>query len=279
MYIPSKEQMDEAIARLDLLGLSNQFLLEGQYQISSHQELFLIEDNEIIEMIRQFEKANRSYVYHTIAYDTSEGTYIVCLHVSPQSSHWKEERRQLMKQKAIAFCFLADQLNHNGMFDLSLDEHLEVRKMRPLTQESLFVHLVLGKGKANIGYDDTINHHQLSVFLVKTLTKIMEGHKKERVIDALVNLVADAMHIRMAKQTGIRRMMYRLHYDRDKINIRVVESEGEYHFVSDIEPHFYDYYIAIAIICGRILSEEETQVVIKSSLATFFELYKKGATE
>ena len=123
--------MDEAIARLDLLGLSNQFLLEGQYQISSHQELFLIEDNEIIEMIRQFEKANRSYVYHTIAYDTSEGTYIVCLHVSPQSSHWKEERRQLMKQKAIAFCFLADQLNHNGMFDLSLDEHLEVRKMRP----------------------------------------------------------------------------------------------------------------------------------------------------
>ena len=269
--------MDEAIARLDLLGLSSHFLLEGQYQISSHQELFLIEDNEIIEMIRQFEETNRSYVYHSIAYDTPQGTYIICLHVSPQSSHWEEERRMLIKQKAVAFFFLADQLNHNGLFDLSLDEHLEVRKMRPLAQESLLVHLVIGKGKASIGYDDTIDHHRLSVFLVKTLTKIMQDHKKERAIDALVNLVSDAMHIRMAKNTGIRRMMYRLHYDREKIDMRVVESEGAYHIISNSEPHFYDYYIAMAIICGRILTEEETQVVVKSSLVTYFEIYKKTA--
>ena len=112
-----EEMRGEAARRMELLGLDAQvvqdFERNGAVRLSQQiggQVFLQPSDGEVTQRVREFEEEYGCLVYHVLWADSSmAGECWSLLFVSPASSEWKSERRN-MENSGLVYAYVASEL-------------------------------------------------------------------------------------------------------------------------------------------------------------------------
>lgn len=103
-YIPTKEQKEESIKRLELLGLEN---YKYKLTISERYNVVGLNDNnyDLKEKINDFENEHNCYVYHIIHSHTNIGELYSMFYVSNDKEEWEEDRKMLKAKETYSYVY------------------------------------------------------------------------------------------------------------------------------------------------------------------------------
>lgn len=118
MNVSREEKMEEAVARMKLLGIFpetiRQFQEDGMVSISEPpMGAFYWMEGEDLDRVRAFEEEWNALVYVAVRSYTPLGKMDCFLYVSDHRDEWSMDRDDIAQGQAVAYCF-----NH-GMPDCS----------------------------------------------------------------------------------------------------------------------------------------------------------------
>lgn len=118
MNVSREEKMEEAVARMKLLGIFpetiRQFQEDGMVSISEPpMGAFYWMEGEDLDRVRAFEEEWNALVYVAVRSYTPFGKMDCFLYVSDHRDEWPMDRDDITQGQAVAYCF-----NH-GMPDCS----------------------------------------------------------------------------------------------------------------------------------------------------------------
>lgn len=108
------QQMQEAVARMEMMGMHENVLREIQEtprvinKSSSRGELYWL-DNDDISRVQEFEEKYGGLVYHVIETNTEFGFLKSLLYVPKEKSQWAREKKDLKNGYAFAYVINVDE--------------------------------------------------------------------------------------------------------------------------------------------------------------------------
>lgn len=108
--ITREAQKQEAIKRLNILHVIDDVKINFKNDILMYSErqdaifnavLYFVEDEELIQKIKRFEKEYNTLVYHVQLLHTEFGNMYSMFYVSDSPNEWEEDKKDLRNHKAF----------------------------------------------------------------------------------------------------------------------------------------------------------------------------------